>query len=97
MESLENSIILNKKVIRVATRQVLYYKRNEFSTHRNLGFIYMHLKQFDKAVESLDKALELAKKTGDTTMELDCYNQIGLAYQNIDYMNSNLLPKKPNC
>ena len=80
---MENSIILNKSDSRVATKQVSYYKRDEFSSHRNLGIIYAHLRQFDKAVESLDKALEIAKTIGDTATELECYSSMGLAYKNM--------------
>ncbi len=46
-----------------------------------LGVLYNHIGDFDQAMKSFEKTLDLSKKIEDSLWMIKCYNEIGLTYQ----------------
>jgi tetratricopeptide (TPR) repeat protein len=63
-------------------RQVLDYDNQSPADHAILGFSYIKIYQFDKAISEIEKAFEIYKKWGSKTIGNYNYTLLGLAYHN---------------
>ena len=82
-----NSALLMTRIGQMADALVRHQKcvhfclevGNRFSlaiAENNVGFVYNHFKQFDKAVEHANKAIKVCQELGFTIRESECYDTL---------------------
>ncbi len=62
------------------------YLGNDYNlayNYRNLGFIYLRISEFDKALDYFNKSLPFSIKTDNKTLQSTIYTQIGICYKDM--------------